>query len=256
MKKNVASQKVGATLVSATDGSPVTTGTTTVYVTLDAGTQATGSVGSGAATHEGHGYWTYAPSQAETNGDLVAFTFENSSAVNATVQIYTSFPQTGDNYARLGAPAGASVSADIAAVKTDTAAVLLDTGTDGVVVASGSKTGYSLTQSFPTNFSSLSIDTGGSVKVQSGIKKNVALSSFEFLMRDSTNHAPAASLTVSATISKDGGAFASTTNSVTEVANGIYKISLTQTEMNADKVTLRFTATGADDSFVSIVTDP
>jgi len=29
-------------------------------------------------------------------------------------------PQTGDNYARLGAPAGASVSADIAAVKTDT----------------------------------------------------------------------------------------------------------------------------------------
>lgn len=29
-------------------------------------------------------------------------------------------PQTGDNFARLGAPAGASVSADIAAVKTDT----------------------------------------------------------------------------------------------------------------------------------------
>lgn len=32
----------------------------------------------------------------------------------------TSTAQTGDNYARLGAPAGASVSADIAAVKTDT----------------------------------------------------------------------------------------------------------------------------------------
>jgi hypothetical protein len=31
-------------------------------------------------------------------------------------------PQTGDSYARLGAPAGASVSADIAAVKADTAA--------------------------------------------------------------------------------------------------------------------------------------
>jgi len=45
-------------------------------------------------------------------------------------------PQTGDSYARLGAPAGASVSADVAAVKTDTAAILLDTGTDGVVVAS------------------------------------------------------------------------------------------------------------------------
>ena len=35
--------------------------------------------------------------------------------------------QTGDNYARLGAPAGASVSADIAAVKVDTAAILVDT---------------------------------------------------------------------------------------------------------------------------------
>ncbi|MDX9787948.1 MAG: hypothetical protein RBT11_14275 [Desulfobacterales bacterium] len=32
-------------------------------------------------------------------------------------------PQTGDTFARLGAPAGASVSADVAAVKTDTAAI-------------------------------------------------------------------------------------------------------------------------------------
>jgi hypothetical protein len=38
--------------------------------------------------------------------------------------------QTGDAYARLGAPAGASVSADIAAVKTQTAAIEVDTGTD------------------------------------------------------------------------------------------------------------------------------
>jgi hypothetical protein len=35
--------------------------------------------------------------------------------------------QTGDAYARLGAPAGASVSADIAAVKSDTGAILTDT---------------------------------------------------------------------------------------------------------------------------------
>lgn len=39
----------------------------------------------------------------------------------------TSTAQTGDNFARLGAPAGASVSADILAVKTDTAATLVDT---------------------------------------------------------------------------------------------------------------------------------
>lgn len=56
----------------------------------------------------------------------------------------TSTAQTGDAYARLGAPAGASVSADVAAVKSDSAAILLDTGTDGVVVATASKTGYAL----------------------------------------------------------------------------------------------------------------
>ncbi len=37
--------------------------------------------------------------------------------------------QTGDNFARLGAPAGASVSADVAAVKAETANILIDTGT-------------------------------------------------------------------------------------------------------------------------------
>lgn len=35
--------------------------------------------------------------------------------------------QTGDNYARLGAPAGASVSADVAAVKAETANIVADT---------------------------------------------------------------------------------------------------------------------------------
>lgn len=93
MKKNVASQTIGAQLVSSTDGSAVTSGTTTVYVTGDGGTQAT----TGSATHEGNGYWSYTPSQAQTNFDHVAFTFSNTSAVSATIQVFTSFPQTKDN---------------------------------------------------------------------------------------------------------------------------------------------------------------
>lgn len=45
-----------------------------------------------------------------------------------TLTTYTgNTPQTGDAYARLGAPAGASVSADVAAVKVDTAAVKVQT---------------------------------------------------------------------------------------------------------------------------------
>jgi hypothetical protein len=93
MKKNVASQRIGAQLVSASDGSAFT-GSVTVSVTGDAGTQAIGSVGSGACTHEGNGYHTYAPAQAETNYDLIAFTFTASGAVPVTVQVYTR-PTTG-----------------------------------------------------------------------------------------------------------------------------------------------------------------
>jgi hypothetical protein len=46
-----------------------------------------------------------------------------------TVSLNASVAQTGDSFARLGAPAGASVSADVAAVKSDSAAILVDTGT-------------------------------------------------------------------------------------------------------------------------------
>jgi len=128
MKKNVASQAIGAQMVSSTDGSAFT-GTVTVYVTGNGGTQAIGSVGSGVCTHEGNGFHSYAPAQAETNYDHIAFTFIGTGAVPATIQVYTAFPQTGDSFARLGAPAGASVSADIATIDSNVDAILVDTGT-------------------------------------------------------------------------------------------------------------------------------
>lgn len=109
MRKNVASQVVGAQMVSASDGSAFT-GSVTVHVTGNGGTQATGSVGSGACTHEGNGFHTYAPAQAETNYDHVAFTFVGTGAVPTTIQIYTSFPQTGDTFALVGT-AGAGLTA-------------------------------------------------------------------------------------------------------------------------------------------------
>ncbi len=88
MLKNTAGQSIGAQMVSATDGSAFT-GAVTVYVTGDAGTQAAGSVGAGACTHEGNGYHTYAPAQAETNFALIAFTFTGTGAIPATVQVET-----------------------------------------------------------------------------------------------------------------------------------------------------------------------
>jgi hypothetical protein len=99
MKKNVAGQTIGAQLNSRADGSPVTSGTTTAYITGDGSTQLAGTVSSGACTHKGNGFWTYGPSSGETNYNHVAFTFVNSTAVNATVQIFTSWPQSTDNSA-------------------------------------------------------------------------------------------------------------------------------------------------------------
>lgn len=125
MRRNVASQVVGAQMITAADGSAFT-GSVTVAVTGDGGTQATGSVGSGACTHEGNGFHTYAPAQAETNYDHVAFTFTGTGAIPVTVQVYTSFPQTGDSFARIGAT-GSGLTSLASQASVDTIDDFLDT---------------------------------------------------------------------------------------------------------------------------------
>lgn len=72
--------------------------------------------------------------QDTTAGDFTAASSIGKSVMNGvslgtglTINGYTgNTPQTGDAYARLGAPAGASVSADVAAVKSDTGTTLTD----------------------------------------------------------------------------------------------------------------------------------
>lgn len=87
-----------------------------------------------------------------------------------------------------------------------------------------------------------------------GITKNTA-QVFQFLMVDSNDHTtPKTSLTVTATRSIDGGAFASCTNSVTELSNGIYTITLSASDLNGDVITFKFSATGADTRYITIVT--
>lgn len=88
MIKNTAGQSIGSQMVNATTGAAFV-GTVTVYVTIDSGTQALGTVGSGVCTAEGNGYYTYLPSQAETNGNLIAFTFIGTGAIPATIQVAT-----------------------------------------------------------------------------------------------------------------------------------------------------------------------
>lgn len=67
------------------DGSPLTSAVS-VFVTIDGGVQ---TAGGGTLTHEGNGHWSYVPTQAETNGNHIAFTFTHASGVHQTVQVYT-----------------------------------------------------------------------------------------------------------------------------------------------------------------------
>lgn len=67
----------------------------------------------------------------KTQTDKMVFTVANQLDVNVIDWKGATAPaMTGDAFARLGAPAGASVSADVAAVKAQTAAIETDTGTD------------------------------------------------------------------------------------------------------------------------------
>jgi hypothetical protein len=88
-----------------------------------------------------------------------------------TVAAGTHNPQSGDAYARLGAPAGASVSADVAAVKSDTGAVKTKTdylpsataGSAGGVFIAGSNAATSITTALTANITGNLSGSVGSV---------------------------------------------------------------------------------------------
>ena len=225
-------------------------------------------------------------------GKLLAattFTVANQVDVNVVDWKGSAAPaMTGDAYARLGAPAGASVSADIAAVKSDTGAIKTSTAGITYTVANqvdtnvvdwkgsaaaamtgdayarlGAPAGASVSADvaaikaeFPSNFSSLSVTSGGLVATTSNIKKDTATNGFMFVMTDSTTHAPKTGLAVSGVVSIDGAAFVSLTNAVTEVGSGTYTVNLAAADVNGNHIMLRFTATAADDLNIEIITQP
>lgn len=133
-----------ATVVKAADGTAVTTAVAAKYST-GAGSQAAGG---GTCQHEGNGQWSYTPTQAETNVSAFGIQFYHADAVGLgpTISVVTSADvvQTGDVYAvvthatygldklaRTGADSDTleTLSDQLDAVKTETAAILEDTGT-------------------------------------------------------------------------------------------------------------------------------
>lgn len=94
------------------------------------------------------------------------------------------------------------------------------------------------------------------VAITDNLKKNQALAGFEFVMTDDVTHAALAGLAVTSQMSQDGAAFVSTTNAASGVSNGVYKINLAAADTNCNVLTLRFTATGADDRIITLITQP
>ena len=72
-KKNTAITGFTVGMVSATDGSDITTGTPVGYYTLDGGTQT--AIADTSPVHEGSGLWSFNLTAAEMNGTIVALTF-------------------------------------------------------------------------------------------------------------------------------------------------------------------------------------
>jgi hypothetical protein len=100
------------------------------------------------------------------------------------------------------------------------------------------------------------VDSTNSVKIQGPPKRNTAFANFEFLMRGLSGDPTAGLTPITAQRSIDGAAFGSCANSVTEISNGSYKINLDASDVNGVVIMLRFSATGAKDTFITLLTLP
>lgn len=147
------------------------------------------------------------------------------------------------------------------------------------------KTGYSLTQSFPTNFADLaivlttglvsvgtmdtdvlsaaSVSSAAVDKIRDGLlpTQNAAFNNIMFLLVAASDHVtPVTGATgLAVTRSIDGAAFGAGTGTLAEIANGIYQYDASAADMNGGIITFRFVASGgtpgaADDRFLTIVT--
>lgn len=121
----------------------------------------------------------------------------------------------------------------------DTANVTVGTNND--------KTGYSISGT-KTTLDALNDITGIHPS------KNIALAKFPFTMVDANTGLPKAGVTVTSERSIDGLAFAACANSAAEISGGAYNIDLAASDLNGDTVMLKFTATGAKTTFVTVVT--
>jgi len=183
-----------------------------------------------------------------------------------TDALTTNNDKTGYTASTVSDKTGYSLAADQSAVTVGTVTTVTTCttntdmrGTDNAALASvctEARLAELGSTNLPADIDAILADTGtDGVKVADAVSfKKGAARTIVFCMRDSTNHAPATGLTVVEEVSKDGGAFAPANQTFAEISNGLYSLDLITTEMNADVVCVRLTASGADDLNIVIYT--
>lgn len=116
-------------------------------------------------------------------------------------------------------------------------------GSAGAIITSG------------TGTAQLSVSAGAAA-VQSGYKRNTAITAFPFVMTDSTNHNPTAGFTVTVQRRLAGGSFTTVAATPVDAGNGWYTVDLSTADMNSPVIAFKCTASGADDTDFTIATDP
>ena len=85
MLKNTSGQHISFIAIASADGSPVTTGTPTVYLSKDGAAQATST---NTATHLGNCVWVLDLTQTETDADNLSAVMVLANAINAFAQAF------------------------------------------------------------------------------------------------------------------------------------------------------------------------
>jgi hypothetical protein len=215
--------------------------------------------GAGTTAYSTDGIVLYTPTQAETNYTSFVLIAKKASCIPANITIVTTESATPGRVSLgnvLGTAVTEGAAGRLAGGMVKFFNVASPTGTvnslpDALAETTGGLAGHTGQAAIMAQATAIQAD------LPTRITKNTALSAFPFKMVDSTDHITAETgITITATRSLDGAAFAACANSASEIGSGWYKIDLAATDTNANTIILRFTGTGCDDTEFTIVTEP
>lgn len=170
-----------------------------------------------------------------------------------TVTNLTNAPTSGDLTATMKTSVGTAVAASAVASVTGNVGGNVTGSVGSVVGAVGSVTG-NVGGNVVGTVAGVTPASAASINA-TRYQKNTGSQKVFFTLVDSTDHVTRETgITVTATRSLDGAAFGAATGTVTEVASGVYYLTPSAGDINADDVVYRFTGTGCDPVELHVVT--